>query len=244
MKTSFKFTKTEITLTLSLALNLILLFAITRVGEDWLLAEDDLRVAEQRAIEAEVSGREALLRAEASGKKVYQMERLFVSEKAAKEQLEKRFANESGKYKNLVRSLTLKLQAQVKDVQIPAVDNPNLPPTDTMLVTLPKKIEYADSTWLSLSGSIVKSGDGIALNIDSLNLNTGEVTVDDVSQKPKWYAFKKPVPVVRIGVESPYYSMLSAREFTVKQKKPSPAKIIVTHAAAFLAGAALLKLAQ
>jgi hypothetical protein len=244
MRTTSSLSKREIILIVSLLLNVFLLFLLTRFGEGLELSERELQVAEQRAVTAEVEGRSALLREEASGKKVYQMERLFVSERTAKEELEKRYQKESKQYKDLVRSLTIKLSAQVKGVEIVATDDPLRPPTDTMLVSLPKNISYADSTWFTLNGSIVKAGEGIALRIDSLNLNTGEVSVDDVSTKPKWYSFKKPASVVRISVESPYYSMLSAREFSVKPKKPNKTAMIVTHAAAFIGGAVLLKLSQ
>lgn len=227
---------------ISACLNFLLLFLLLRIGQCSFSLEKSSQVAEQRAMDAEIEGRNALLREEASGEKVYQMERLFVSERAAKEELEKQYQKESKQYKDLVRSLTLKLKAQVKNIEIVATDEPALPPTDTMLVSLPKRISYADSTWFTLNGSIVKSGQGIALLIDSLNLNSGKVTVDDVSLKAKWYSFKKPVPVVRIAVESPYYSMISAREFSVTPKKPNRTKMIVTHAAAFLAGAVLLNL--
>jgi len=192
--------------------------------------ESSLEEAEQRAILAEVSAADAFVKAEASGRKVYELERLIVSEKSASEDFKRRLGAEARRYKNLERSVMISLKASVDSVFIP-IDTGAFASTDTACIPTPARFAYKDSLWFDLRGSIVKSPIGPGILIDTLNLSTGQVQIDDVTPR-KPLSFKRQSPVVRVSIESPYYEAISFREYTVRGKKKVPLGVKILGAAA------------
>ena len=187
---------------------------------------ESLATAEDRAISAEVAGKNALLKVEASGKKVYQLERLIVSEKAANADLKRRLGAEARKYKQLQRSIGLTLQGRVDSLFIPIAVDSSAGRGDSHCLPLPASVAYQDSAWLQINGAIVYKDTTAGLLVNSLTLNTGEVRIDDVTPK-KPFSLRTQPQVVRLSVESPYFSALTINEYTVARKKvPAYVKIL------------------
>lgn len=188
--------------------------------------ELSLSAAEDRAITAEVAAQNALIKLEASGKKVYQLERLMVSEKAASADLKRRLGAEARKYKQLQRSIGLTLQGRVDSLFIPIAIDSSAGRDAPYCLPLPAAVAYQDSAWLQIDGAIVYKDTAAGLLVNSLTLNTGEVRIDDVTPK-KPFSLRTQPQVVRLSVESPYFSALTVNEYTVVRKKvPAYVKIL------------------
>lgn len=241
MKLSSKLRNTRFLLATSLVLNLILLFSW--LGSIEVLQSSHQREVEEvydRAIKAEVQGKDALLKVKESGEKVYEFERMYVSERAAREDLERRYEGDAKKYKKIISHLNIKLEARVDSIFIPSEPMDII--SDSEYVCLPQRVSYKDGKWMNFKGTIEKKDGKLGLMIDEMLLMSGNMSVDDVTKKGKWYEFKKPQPMVRISVESPYFTMMSAQDYKVNYKPRRNLGLkIFTHAAAFVAGVYLAK---
>ena len=241
MRLSSKLRNTRFLLATSVVINLILLLS-------WLGSIEVLQGSHQkemdevydRAIKAEIKGKDALLKVKESGEKVYEFERMYVSERAAREDLEKRYEGDAKKYKKIISHLNIKLEAKVDSIFIPSEPMDII--SDSEYVCLPQRVSYKDGKWMTFKGTIQKKDGKLGLMIEEMLLMSGNMSIDDVTKKGKWYQFKKPQPMVRINIESPYYSMISAQEYKVDYKPRRNLGLkIFTHAAAFAAGVYLAK---
>ena len=241
MKLSSKLRNTRFLLATSVVINLILL--LSWLGSIEVLQgshQEEMDEVYDRAIKAEIQGKDALLKVKESGEKVYEFERLLVSEKAAMEDLKKRYEDDAKRYKRVISHLNIKLEAKVDSIFMPA--EPMDLMSDSEYVCLPQRVSYRDGKWMTFRGTIEKKDGKLGLMIEEMLLMSGNMSIDDVTKKGKWYQFKKPQPMVRISIESPYYSMLSAQDYKVDYKPRRNLGLkILTHAAAFAAGVYLVK---
>jgi hypothetical protein len=241
MKLSEKLRNTRFLLAASLIINLFLLAS-------WLGSVEYMRSSYEseydelhnRAINAEISGQNALVKVKESGEKIYELQRSLVSERSAMKDLKERYQEDAKKYKRIIGHLSVQLEAKVDSVFIEAEPSESF--NDSMMVILPQNVSYKDDKWMSFTGKIKRKDGKLGLMIEEMTMRSGKISVDDVEKKQKWYKLSRPQPVVRINVESPYFTMMSAQEYKVNYKpKRNIGLKIITHAAAFAAGVYLAK---
>jgi len=148
--------------------------------------------------------------------KIYEFENLSISKDVAIEDLKKRLKEQAREYKSISSNVTVSMEAKSDTIEAPLQLSGGA--VDSITVSLPRAFKYEDK-WISMNGFINKNNGDLLLVIPEISMPSGKIHIDNLTPKRKIFQLKKPEDVIRIQVESPYYSLLSAQQFSVPPSK-------------------------
>ncbi len=177
---------------------------------------------------------------------IVKMEQNIVSERVAKEYVEKQFDG----FRKIQSYMRVELLKSIKGIAIPFNEDPanefngidlvdssfvRIEDVEKNFMRVPKTISFYDEPWIQFDGKIVSAWGGF--EIDSLNvIDKLDAVFGYKKPDKKFKFFRRAKPVLELKSYSPYSSVPYVNNLTVKDNRSGLEKLLTSRAACFAYG--------